>query len=165
MTGNSRWSVGMGLAVVAVLLLVECLLPVSTSAAGATGGAATVMVAQNSKLGDVLTDSQGMTLYVNKKDKPGESACVDKCAQNWPPLTIKEGMQPVAGAGIPGKLGQIERKDSTYQVTYNGMPLYRFAGDSQPGDMNGQGMGGVWSVVPTKTSSTARAGGAPAKSW
>ncbi len=165
MTGNSRWSIGMGLAVAAVLLVVGYLLPVSASAAGATADAATVMVAQNTKLGDVLTDSQGMTLYVYKKDKPGESACVDKCAQNWPPLTVKEGMQPVAGSGIPGKLGQIERKDDTYQVTYNGMPLYRFAKDTKPGDMNGQGMGGMWYVVPTKTSSTASAGGASGKSW
>ncbi len=162
MSGNSRWSIGMGLAVATVLLLVGYLLPVSASAAG---DAATVMVAQNTKLGDVLTDSQGMTLYVYKKDKPGESTCVDKCAQNWPPLTVKEGMQPMAGSGVPGKLGQIERKDDTYQVTYNGMPLYRFAKDSKPGDMNGQGMGGVWSVVSTKTSSTASAGGASGKSW
>ncbi len=166
MAAKSRWSFGLSLAVVAVLLLVGSLLPVSASAAGATGATPTVMVAQNTKLGNILTDSQGMTLYTYKKDKPGESMCADQCAKNWPPLTIAEGAKPMAGSAIPGKLDQIERKDDTYQVTYNGMPLYRFARDTKPGDMNGQGMGGVWSVVPTTTSSTASAGASSSnKSW
>ncbi|HWT79740.1 MAG TPA: hypothetical protein VN648_13225, partial [Candidatus Methylomirabilis sp.] len=132
---------------------------------GQAADAPTVMVAQNTKLGDILTDSQGMTLYMFKKDKPGESVCVDQCAKNWPPLTIAEGTKPMAGSELPGKLGQIERKDETYQVTYNGMPLYRFAKDSKPGDMNGQGMGGVWFVVPTTGSPTASTSGTSSKSW
>ncbi len=126
--------------------------------------APTVMVAQGTKLGDVLTDAQGRTLYIYKKDKPGESVCMDACAKNWPPLTVAEGMQPVAGPGISGKLGQIERKDDTYQVTYNGMPLYYFIKDTKPGDMNGQNVGGVWFVVPASGSAMAASGQA-AKSW
>jgi predicted lipoprotein with Yx(FWY)xxD motif len=161
MTGSFRSYFGMSLAVLAVLLFTGSILPVLAQAADAP----TVMVAQNTKLGSILTDSKGMTLYTFKKDKTGESMCVDKCAKNWPPLTIAEGTQPMAGSEIPGKLGQIERKDDTYQVTYNSMPLYHFAGDSKPGDMNGQGMGGVWSVVPTSTNSTASASGGSSKSW
>ncbi len=161
MTGSFRSYFGMSLAVLGVVLFAASILPASASAADSP----TVMVAQNTKLGNILTDSKGMTLYTFKKDKPGESVCVDKCAQNWPPLTIAEGTQPMGGSGIPGKLGQIERKDDTYQVTYNGMPLYRFAGDSKPGDMNGQGMGGVWAVVPTTTSSSASTSAGSSKSW
>ena len=121
-------------------------------------------VAQDAKLGSILADSQGMTLYTFKKDKPGKSACVDACAKRWPPLAVPEDMQPIAAPGIPGKLGQIERKDDTYQATYNGMPLYRYAGDSKPGDTNGQGLGGNWFVVPTTTSHAATSGGS-SKSW
>ncbi len=161
MSGSFRSYFGMSLAVLALLLFAGSLLPVLAQAVDAP----TVMVAKSAKLGSILTDSKGMTLYAFKKDKPGESACVDNCAKNWPPLTIAEGTQPMAGSGIPGKLGQIERKDDTYQVTYNGMPLYHFAGDSKPGDTNGQGMGGVWSAVSTSTSSTASASGGSSKGW
>jgi predicted lipoprotein with Yx(FWY)xxD motif len=165
MAGSVRRSFGMSVAVLGALLFAGSALLVSASAAGAASTMPSVMVAQNTKLGSILTDSQGMTLYVFKKDKPGESVCVDTCAKNWPPLTVPEGMQPMAGSGIPGKLGQIERKDDTYQVTYDGMPLYRFGRDSKPGDMNGQGMGSVWYVVPTTTSSAASTSGAAAKGW
>ncbi len=134
------------------------------AAAAAASTASNVMVAQNTKLGSILTDNQGMTLYVFKKDKAGESACSGSCAKLWPPLTVAEGAQPVAASRIPATLGQIERKDDTYQVTYNGMPLYRYAGDSKPGDTNGQGFNGLWSVVQLNTS-TATASGGSTKGW
>jgi predicted lipoprotein with Yx(FWY)xxD motif len=117
-----------------------------------TSAAPTVKVAQVATLGSILADSQGMTLYIFKKDKPGESVCEGTCAQKWPPLTATEGMQPMAASGIPGKLGEIKRKDDMYQVTYDNMPLYRYAGDSKPGETKGQGLGGVWYVVPTAAS-------------
>ncbi len=113
----------------------------------ASPGAA-VQVANDAKLGSILTDSAGMTLYVFKNDTPSASACTGTCAQNWPPLTATAGQQPVAGAGITGQLGVIQRSDGTSQITYNGMPLYRFHGDMKPGDANGQGMlSGAWSVA------------------
>jgi predicted lipoprotein with Yx(FWY)xxD motif len=109
---------------------------------------ATVQMSNVAKLGNILTDSAGMTLYVFKNDTPGTSNCIDTCAQNWPPLTIDEGQEPVAGTGVAGTLDFIDRSDGSYQVTYNGMPLYRFIGDKQPGDTNGQGLlNGAWSVV------------------
>src|SRR5512136_300832 len=91
----------------------------------ASPGAA-VQVANDAKLGSILTDSAGMTLYVFKNDKPGASSCTGGCAQNWPALTIPAGAMPIAGTGITGQLGVIQRSDGTYQVTYNEMPLYRF---------------------------------------
>ncbi len=145
MKEKTRWSLRILLALCAALLFVSAAWVVTSAAATPT-----VMVAQGTKMGDVLTDAQGRTLYMFKKDKPGESVCVDTCAKNWPPLTVAEGAQPVAGPGITGKLGQIERKDDTYQVTYNGMPLYYFAKDKKAGDVTGQGVGGIWYVVSPK---------------
>jgi predicted lipoprotein with Yx(FWY)xxD motif len=124
----------------------------------ASPGAA-VQVAANATLGNILTDSAGMTLYVFKNDTPGASNCTGTCAQNWPALTIPAGAMPIAGTGITGQMGVIQRSDGTYQVTYNDMPLYRFIGDKQPGDANGQGLlNGAWSVALV----TAAAPAAPA---
>jgi len=158
-----RWPFGFTLAVAGALLFGVALWPAAAAAAGVST-VPSVMVAQNAKLGSILTDNQGMTLYVFKKDKSGESACAGPCVKNWPPLTVSEGMQPAAASGVPGTLGQIERKDDTYQVTYNGMPLYRYGGDSKPGDTNGQGFGGLWFVVPT-TAATATTSGASSTGW
>jgi len=116
----------------------------------ASPGAA-VQTAADAKLGSILTDGAGMTLYVFKKDTPGASSCTGTCAQNWPPLTIAAGAPPFAGTGVTGQLGVIQRSDGTSQITYNDMPLYLFAGDKQPGDTNGQGVGGVWSSVALVT--------------
>jgi predicted lipoprotein with Yx(FWY)xxD motif len=143
----------------AALLLTFAARPLPAWAA--SSAAPTVMVVQHPTLGGILTDAKGMTLYTFKKDKPGESVCVDTCAKNWPPMAVAEGMQPMAGPGIAGKLGQIERKDDTYQVTYNGMPLYYFAKDTKPGDVNGQNMGGVWFVVPTSAAPPTASSQAP----
>ena len=127
----------------------------------ASPGAA-VQTAADAKLGSILTDGAGMTLYVFKNDTPGTSNCTDACAQNWPPLTIDEGQEPVAGTGVSGALDFIDRSDGTYQVTYDGLPLYHFIGDKQPGDTTGQGMlNGQWSVV-TLSAAAPAAPAAPA---
>ncbi len=111
-------------------------------------GGPTVQVAEHPMYGKILVDADGMTLYIFTKDEPGVSNCYDECAQNWPPLLVGEGEMPTAGPGVPGTLGVITRKDGTRQVTYNDMPLYRFAKDTKPGDANGQGVRDVWFVVP-----------------
>lgn len=96
-------------------------------------------------LGVVLVDADGMTLYMFDQDPPGESACYDGCAATWPPLIDDD---PVAGDGVDASLlGTTERDDGEIQVTYNDMPLYYFANDSEPGDVNGQGVNDVWWVV------------------
>jgi predicted lipoprotein with Yx(FWY)xxD motif len=139
-------------------------MPMTTGTPSASGGAmaapgATVQLANNATLGNILTDNAGMTLYVFKNDTPGISNCTGTCAQNWPPLTVTAGQQPVAGTDVTGQLGVITRADGTTQVTYNGMPLYRFVGDKAPGDTNGQGLlNGAWSVALV----TAAAPAAPA---
>ena len=106
---------------------------------------ATVLVA-SSELGDILTDAEGMTLYMFMADENGEPTCYDDCAATWPALEA-EG-DPTAGDGVDQSLlGTVERTDGATQVTYNDMPLYYFAQDEAAGDTQGQGVGDVWWVV------------------
>ncbi len=88
--------------------------------------------------GGVLTDSRGMTLYTYDKDEAGTSNCYDDCATNWPPLTADENAQP------EGDFTLVERPDGTKQWAYKGEPLYLWIKDGQPGDVTGDGVGGVW---------------------
>ncbi|MFJ9029479.1 hypothetical protein ACIRQP_13315 [Streptomyces sp. NPDC102274] len=85
-------------------------------------------------------------LYRFDMDTPGSgiSACEGQCATQWPPVTIEEGGN-VYLAGVDQKqVGALRRQDGTVQVTVGGWPLYRYSGDSKPGDLNGQGVGGTW---------------------
>ena len=44
----------------------------------------------------------------------------------------------------PGRLSTLTREDGSTQVAYAGNPLYRYAPDQQPGDVNGHGFNDVW---------------------
>ena len=99
--------------------------------------------AKNKKLGTILVDSNGMTLYIDKDD-PGNAST---CAATWPPALV-QGSSPTAGKGVNASLlGMFTRPEGTQQATYKGHPLYYFSGDLQPGDVKGQGIGKQWSVV------------------
>ncbi|MFN3741406.1 MAG: hypothetical protein ACK4VW_01895 [Anaerolineales bacterium] len=107
---------------------------------------AVIKVGQKEGLGLFLVDAQGRTLYLFLADTSTSSACVGTCAERWPPLLTTG--TPQAGEGVDAtKLGTLLRPDGTTQVTYNGHPLYYFSGDTQPGDTNGQGIGGRWYLV------------------
>jgi predicted lipoprotein with Yx(FWY)xxD motif len=116
-------------------------------AAGGSGVASVALA--NSNLGKILVDSKGRTLYLFQADKGTASACDGACASAWPPLTTAG--EPIAGSGVStSKLGTAERSDGTTGVTYNGHPLYTFAGDSAPGKATGQGsdaFGAEWYVL------------------
>jgi predicted lipoprotein with Yx(FWY)xxD motif len=113
-----------------------------TTAAQAANGV-TVAVA-TSKLGDILVDADGRTLYAFTKDKGDQSACSGECASNWPALTG----DATAGTGAQAALlSTAMQANGSSQVTYGGKPLYYFAGDTKAGDTNGQGVGGVWFAV------------------
>ena len=120
----------------------------SGAPAAAGSGTATLALAQ-SDLGTILADGQGRTLYLFEADEGTASTCDGACASAWPPLTTTD--QPVAGAGVSAsKLGTTKRGDGTTEVTYNGHPLYTFAGDSAPGQTTGQGsdaFGADWYVL------------------
>src|SRR5437899_2694754 len=112
------------LAAVAALLV-----PALPAAAQSTP---TVIATPNAQLGPILTDGAGKTLYRFTPDQPNVSSCDDGCTTAWPPLLLPSG-DPVAPADLPGALGTITRADGGRQVTYNGMPLYYYAADTQPG--------------------------------
>lgn len=106
----------------------------------------TVQVVEDDTLGRILTDSEGMTLYIFTGDEPGTSLCIGQCAVIWPPLTVDNG-DVTADNDVPGTFATIEREDGTLQVTYNGRPLYTYANDAAAGDTTGQGVNNVWFVA------------------
>lgn len=98
----------------------------------------------------LLLDGAGMAVYVYAEDEPGTSNCDDECAEAWPPVIV-EG-EPVAVEGVDEEmLGTAERADGSLQLTYNEMPIYLFADDSNPGEFNGHGMDDAWFVVDAET--------------
>jgi len=113
-------------------------------AASAAAGVYEVTTATDAKTGTFLTGEDGKTLYIFTKDAPGTSACAGDCAATWPPFILASGESVKAGSGVAGTLATITRADGSAQVTYNGQPLYYFAADQKAGDVNGQGVGGVW---------------------
>src|ERR1700720_1996454 len=117
-------------------------------AGGAQTGGAKVAIAK-SRLGSILVDSKGITLYDFVKDKGTTSACYGACAALWPPLTTKG--KPVAGRGVRASLlGTTKRKAGKLEVTYKGHPLYYFVTDRKPGQTTGQGVnqfGAPWWVL------------------
>jgi predicted lipoprotein with Yx(FWY)xxD motif len=118
----------------------------SSSPAAAAGSSSSASSAESMVLSRtingtaVLTNSAGFTLYWFGRDTSTTSACSGSCATYWPPVT-----GPVtAGPGVTGTLGTITRSDGTVQATYDGHPLYTYAGDSAPGQAKGNGLNGVW---------------------
>lgn len=112
-----------------------------------TDGAAVDVAVAESPLGDHLVTADGMTIYLFTEDTQGESVCTDDCLANWPAVTVDG--DPQVGDGVDGGLvGTIEREDTgETQLTYAGMPMYLFAADAAPGDVEGQGVNDVWFVV------------------
>jgi predicted lipoprotein with Yx(FWY)xxD motif len=112
---------------------------------GDAAGAASVQVAETS-LGDVLVDGEGLTLYAFTNDADGVPTCAGDCASTWPALLV-EG-EPVIGEGLdPATFTTVDGAEGGTQLKAGAWPLYRFSGDSSPGDVNGQGSGGVWFAV------------------
>jgi predicted lipoprotein with Yx(FWY)xxD motif len=121
------------------------------SPAEAAHSAPATVATKSGPLGKVLVNGKGLTLYLFQADKTSKSTCTGACAKVWPPLLVKG--KPTASGGVQSKLlSTTRRSDSTTQVTYHGHPLYRFAGDKKPGDINGQGLnnfGAKWYVLGT----------------
>ena len=128
---------------------------------GGSGGKATVSATDVGGLGTVLVDSRGFTLYHLKGETKSKLQCEGGCLEAWPPLVAKGA--PTAGEGADGELATIDRAGIGKQVTYDGLPLYTFAGDSKPGEANGQGVSDVWFAV-TPSGEDAGAG-APSRGY
>jgi len=129
--------------------------PNSAPAAGASSG--NTVTERTIGGTQVLTNSAGLTLYWFVPDTSTTSKCTGSCATYWPPVKGPA----TAGSGVTGTLSTITRPDGSTQATYDGHPLYTYAGDTAPGQANGNGKnlsGGVWHEV------TVSGGAAPAAS-
>ena len=169
-TNHMRPMVWVGLLMVSVLVLAACApaaqitvatatsAPIATMApttapmatvaptAASPAAEASLSVASDAKLGKILVDSKGMTLYMYTKDTANQSNCTAGCLKAWPPL-LTQG-SPKLGDGVDAALvTNTKMADGTMIVTYNKMPLYYWAKDTKAGDTTGQGVGGVWFVV------------------
>ena len=101
----------------------------------------------------MLTNARGFTVYSFSPDTPTKSNCNGACARNWPPVK-----GPATAPGIKGTFGTIKRSDGSAQATFDGHPLYTFAGDTAPGQNKGNGLnaaGGLWHEVTTSGSASA----------
>lgn len=97
-------------------------------------------------LGSILVDPDGFTLYIFTADSEGESTCYDACADLWPPVSADT---PISSELDESIFGSVTRDDGTEQLAVNGMPLYLYTPDENPGDTTGQGFNDVWFVVDT----------------
>ena len=144
----------LGIPVVAVLAATVAIVaigwtgPANSGAAArqAANKAATVQTKTPKKLGTILVNSKGKTLYMFVPDQRKKVTCKGSCAVAWPPLKLKKGQKPTAGGAAKKKLLGLDGR----VVTYNRWPLYTYIGDSKPGQANGQAQdlnGGLWYVL------------------
>jgi predicted lipoprotein with Yx(FWY)xxD motif len=171
--GSTKLAAGVGGAVGAALLVAACSSAASSSSAAAPAGPSagasssstsasasggTVIETASSAAGTFLTNGSGRAVYLWVKDTGDTSNCSGACAGAWPPVTTT-GSATASGGAKASDLGTITRSDGTKQVTYDGHPLYYFAGDSGPGTASGQGSDGFgakwWLVAPTGSDVTA----------
>ncbi|MCW2943206.1 MAG: putative lipoprotein [Actinomycetia bacterium] len=118
--------------------------PYAAPSAAAAGGPTALRAVTDGKIGPIVVDGKGWTLYRFDKDtaNPPASNCNGACATAWPPAPATGN---VTLTGVDRSLvGSVKRADGTSQLTLGGWPLYRYAKDATPGDTNGQGVGGTW---------------------
>jgi predicted lipoprotein with Yx(FWY)xxD motif len=114
--------------------------PASNSASAAASDV--VASAKKAKVGSVIVDAQGRTLYRFTAEAQGVPVCTGACVGTWPPAVVAD------AAGLPKHVATVKRPDGDkLQLTYDGHPLYRYAGDQSKADANGEGVGGQWFVV------------------
>jgi len=121
-----------------------------TMASGESAPAASgpfVQIVETDEYGPILVDGECRTLYGFMQDADGEPTCVDDCATKWPPLLVDdESVPPLADELDPSLFSVVDHPDGP-MLKVGDWPLYHFSGDTAPGDITGQGMGGVWFVV------------------
>lgn len=99
----------------------------------------------DSALGQILVDFDGFTLYLFASDPPDSVTCTGGCASTWPPVFAPADLE--VGEGLDDDLFTVVDGENGPQLSFNGHPLYYYEGDTQAGDTNGQGVGGVWFVL------------------
>jgi predicted lipoprotein with Yx(FWY)xxD motif len=128
----------------------------SSSDGGGTGTGATkapISSADKAEVGRVIVDAQGFTLYRFTAEAQGRPVCTGSCAKTWPPATV------TSKSGLPDHVATVDRPDGGgLQLTYDGHPLYRYAGDKSSSDANGEGVGGQWYAVKAGASASSGSG-------
>lgn len=117
--------------------------PTSKSSSASATSNNIYLTKTNATKGSYLTDFNGATLYVFDKDTNGVSNCYNSCALTWPVYTSGATAQSM----FPANITVITRTDGSKQFAWKGMPLYYFSKDQKPGDIAGDGVGGVWHIV------------------
>jgi predicted lipoprotein with Yx(FWY)xxD motif len=145
-SGMARPLLALALSLLGVVTLAGTI--VLPGAAGAATTKITVTTKHNKTWGTILTLSSGVTVYRLTADSKNKSVCTGACATIWPPVVLAAGQKTPVGNGVSG-LGSIKRADGTRQVTYKGVPLYRFVGDRKAGQATGniKDTWGQWWVV------------------
>jgi predicted lipoprotein with Yx(FWY)xxD motif len=130
--------------------------PYASASPEASAGASIVpstVTVRRTRLGRILTDGGGRTLYVFERDRGRRSSCYGSCAQLWPPFTTTTDAVPAAAGVSQRLLGSSQRTDRIDGVTYAGHPLYFYGFDAGPGDLHGQGVqdfgGRWWAISPS----------------
>ena len=135
--------------VLAAAALVAAIFGDASSAAPQKAPKGALISIHRTTLGKVIADARGHTLYLFEKDKNRMSSCNGACLAYWP--AVLTSAKPRAGAGVRASLlGVTKRADGRRQVTYAGHPLYRFVGDTKPGQTTGEGLtdfGAAWDAV------------------
>ena len=100
-------------------------------------------------LNPVVENGTGFVLYRFDKDTahPSKSNCDGSCAVKWPPVEVVPGSHIFVNGVPTSQIGLVKRDDGMLQVTIGGWPVYRFSGDTAPGQTNGEGVGGTWYAV------------------
>src|SRR5689334_5034395 len=158
--GVTRWKIPRMAAVLTVMALLGLLGSLAaTSVARSTTDASKSVSLRKTKLGAILVNSRGHTLYLFRQARNGKSACSGSCAKFWPPLLSSSA--PTAGPGVKGSLlGTTMRSNGARQVTYNKHPLYTFALDKRAGQAKGEGnfaFGAKWYAVSGRGTAVVRA--------
>ena len=150
----------LGMSMLLVALIAVACGSVGSTSTGSSGGTTpsssgaiikTTSATVNGQSVTILTNAQGMTLYYLKPETATTSTCTGACASNWPPLVFTSSGSPASANALPGTLSVVTDANGQ-QVEYNGHLLYRYSGDTTPGQTNGEGIKGVWFVATTTLS-------------
>ena len=159
--GKLRASLLVAIAIAAGLTVTLLLV---TRSSNASGGSALVKTVHNATLGrSILVTRNGLTLYSLSAERHGRFICTTgACLSIWKPLVVARGVTPT---GVKG-LSVVKRPDARRQVAFRGAPLYRFAEDTKPGQVKGNGFKdvGVWRPVATGSKTAAPTAPTPAPS-
>lgn len=137
------------LAPLVVALALAALVLATNASAAPAATKRVVKTADNATLGKtILTNNRGRTLYSLSAESKGRFICVESCLSAWKPLLVPKGVKPTGPVTLKTRI----RPDDRTQVTYKGLPLYTFTGDTRAGEASGEGIKdvGTWHAATVR---------------